>query len=184
MKIELQGLMTVQREVNAKIREKLSKTPEADDMLLAFNTELFEYFNAIGTWKWWKHSHKIDRERILDELADCFAFFLSLIDIENEVALLQEKGEVITGIEEEMNEIFTSLNRMLSETDQDRTDIINDLMIYIGSDNEIQSVLTIERFTIAIFIATVLFYDITWEEMTDAYLKKSSVNIQRQEENY
>jgi len=184
MKIEIQSLMTIQQEVNRKIREKLLKTPEADEMLLAFNTELFEYFNAIGTWKWWKHSHKIDKERILDELADCFAFFLSLVDIENEVSLLQEKGEVITGVEEEMNEILGSLNKMLRETDQDRDDIINDLMVYIGSDNEIEPVLTIERFTIAIFIATVLFFDITWEEMTEAYLKKSSVNIQRQEENY
>lgn len=60
-----------------------------------------------------------------------------------------------------MNEILQTLQKMLSETDQDREDIINDLMVYIGSDNEMEPVLTIERMTIAIFIATVLFYDIT-----------------------
>lgn len=184
MQIEIQSLITVQKEVNRKIREKLSRPPEADEMLLAFNTELFEYFNAIGTWKWWKHSHKVDRERVLDELADCFAFFFSLIDIENEVALLQDKPEIIADVEIEMNEILEKLENMLKETDQDREDIINDLMVYIGSDNEMDPVLTIERMTIAIFISTVLFHDATWEELTDAYLKKSEVNIKRQEENY
>lgn len=184
MQIDIQSLITIQQNVNKKIREKLSRPPEADEMLLAFNTELFEYFNAIGTWKWWKHSHKLDRERVLDELADCFAFFLSLIDIENEVALLQDKPEIISEVELEMNEILEKLQTMLSETDQARDDIINDLMVYIGSDNEMEPVLTIERMTIGIFIATVLFHDITWEEMTEAYRKKSDVNIKRQEENY
>lgn len=184
MEIDILSLITIQQDVNRKIREKLSRPPEADEMLLAFNTELFEYFNAIGTWKWWKHSHQLDRERVLDELADCFAFFLSLIDIENEVALLQDKPEIISDVQIEMNEILQTLQKMLNETDQDREDIINDLMVYIGSDNEMEPVLTIERMTIAIFISTVLFHDITWEEMTNAYRQKSDVNIKRQEENY
>lgn len=49
MEIDIQSLISIQQDVNRKIREKLSRPPEADEMLLAFNTELFEYFNAIGT---------------------------------------------------------------------------------------------------------------------------------------
>jgi len=184
MKINIQELMDIQREVNAKVREKMERAIEADEFLLAFNVELFEYFNAIGTWKWWKHSHEINREKVLDELADCFAFFLSAIDVENEVSLLRDEKEVIPDIEADLNEIFEALTANFRETDLDRNLVINDLILYVGTDNEIQGILTIERFAIAIFIATLLFDGITWDEITEAYKVKSNVNIQRQVENY
>lgn len=184
MKINIEELMDIQRAVNAKVREKMTRPVEADEFLLAFNVELFEYFNAVGTWKWWKHSHTINREKVLDELADCFAFFLSAIDLENEVSLLRDEKEVISDIEADLNEIFLALRQNFSETDIDRDLVINDLILYIGTDNEIEGILTIERFAIAIFIATLLFDGITWDEITEAYKKKSQVNIDRQVENY
>jgi dimeric dUTPase (all-alpha-NTP-PPase superfamily) len=184
MNINIQELMDIQREVNAKVREKMDRAIEADEFLLAFNVELFEYFNAVGTWKWWKHSHEIKREKVLDELADCFAFFLSAIDVENEVSLLRDEKEVIPDIEADLNEIFEALTNNFRETDLDRNLVINDLILYVGTDNEIQGILTIERFAIAIFIATLLFDGITWDEITEAYKVKSNVNIQRQVENY
>ncbi len=184
MNINIQELMDIQREVNAKVREKMDRAVEADEFLLAFNVELFEYFNAVGTWKWWKHSHEIKREKILDELADCFAFFLSAIDVENEVSLLRDEKEVISDIQSDLNEIFEALTNNFRETDLDRNLVINDLILYVGTDNEIQGILTIERFAIAIFIATLLFDGITWDEITEAYKVKSNVNIQRQVENY
>jgi hypothetical protein len=49
MKINIEELMNIQREVNAKVREKMDRAVEADEFLLAFNVELFEYFNAVGT---------------------------------------------------------------------------------------------------------------------------------------
>jgi dimeric dUTPase (all-alpha-NTP-PPase superfamily) len=184
MYININELMEIQRDVNRKVREKMDRAIEADEFLLAFNVELFEYFNAVGTWKWWKHSHEIKREKVLDELADCFAFFLSAIDIENEISLLKEEKEVITDIEDDLNEILTALKDNFKQTDLDRNLVINDLILYIGTDNEIQGILTIERFAIAIFIATLLFDGITWDEITEAYKKKSEVNINRQVENY
>jgi dimeric dUTPase (all-alpha-NTP-PPase superfamily) len=184
MHINISELMEIQRDVNRKVREKMNRAVEADEFVLAFNVELFEYFNAVGTWKWWKHSHKINREKVLDELADCFAFFLSAIDIENEVSLLKDEVEIIPNIESDLNEIFDALSTNFKKTDIDRDLVINDLIIYVGTDNEIQGILTVERFAIAIFIATLLFDGITWEEITEAYIKKSSVNIQRQVDNY
>jgi dimeric dUTPase (all-alpha-NTP-PPase superfamily) len=184
MNINIEELMDIQREVNAKVREKMTRAIEADEFLLAFNVELFEYFNAVGTWKWWKHSHEIKREKVLDELADCFAFFLSAIDVENEVSLLRDEKDIILDIQADLNEIFEALTNNFRETDLDRDLVINDLILYIGTDNEIQGILTIERFAIAIFIATLLFDGITWDEITEAYKVKSNVNIQRQVENY
>jgi dimeric dUTPase (all-alpha-NTP-PPase superfamily) len=184
MNINIEELMDIQREVNAKVREKMTRAIEADEFLLAFNVELFEYFNAVGTWKWWKHSHEIKREKVLDELADCFAFFLSAIDVENEVSLLRDEKDIILDIQADLNEIFEALTNNFRETDLDRNLVINDLILYVGTDNEIQGILTIERFAIAIFIATLLFDGITWDEITEAYKVKSNVNIQRQVENY
>lgn len=184
MNINVQELIDIQRSVNAKVREKMDRAIEADEFLLAFNVELFEYFNAIGTWKWWKHSHEINREKILDELADCFAFFLSAIDIENEVSLLRDEKEIIVDIESDLMEIFAALTQNFKQTDLDRDLVINDLILYVGTDNEIEGILTIERFAIAIFIATLLFDGITWDEITEAYKKKSQVNVDRQVEGY
>lgn len=184
MFIKIQDLIPIQQEVNRKVSQKLNKTIEADEFILAFNVELFEYFNAIGTWKWWKHSHQISKSKVLDELADCFAFFLSAIDVENEISLLREEVEVISKIEEQLNEVYENLLVNLKDKSFDREDVINDLILYIGTDNEIEGITTVERFAIAIFIATLLFDEITWDALTEAYKEKSKVNIQRQDENY
>ena len=76
MNIKLMDLIAIQQEVNEKVMEKLDTSIMGDQFILAFNVELFEYFNAVGIWKWWKHNHVLDKEKVLDELADCFAFFL------------------------------------------------------------------------------------------------------------
>ena len=184
MRAEIQSLIKIQQEVNKKVNEKLEKTPEGDDYLLAFNTELFEYFNAVGTWKWWKHNHSLNREKILDELADCFAFFLSVIDYENELALFADRDGFLDDVEEDMNEILSTLIEHQEKHDYDRDEIINDLIKYIGTDNEIEAIPTIERFSIAIFITFLLFDGITWDEITKAYREKSKINIERQVQNY
>lgn len=183
MEIKIMELMDIQRNVNKKVMEKLETPIMGDQFILAFNVELFEYFNAIGTWKWWKHSHTINKEKVLDELADCFAFFLSAIDVEASLAVLEDVFTFIQDVEDDMNEVFKTLSGYKPETDA-TNQAINELITYIGTDNESAGVATVERFTMAIFIATLLFDDITWDELTDAYKKKSEVNIQRQVENY
>jgi dimeric dUTPase (all-alpha-NTP-PPase superfamily) len=182
----IKDLIPIQQEVNSKVKEKLSEDISSEQFILAFNIELFEYFNAIGIWKWWKHSHKINREKILDELADCFAFFLSLVDLQNEIALHVRQKEIIDEIEDEINHYLNALNKHKEETEGEFAinEIINDLIIYVGTDNEVEGIYTTERFSIAIYIATLLFEGITWEEIAQAYKQKSEVNIQRQVENY
>lgn len=181
----IKDLIPIQRKVNKKVKEKLIDYPTSENYLLAFNVELFEYFNAVGTWKWWKHSHQINREKILDELADCFAFFLSLIDYENELALFEESDvNILEAAEEEINGIFEALETHRKNVDFSPKEIINDLITYIGTDNETQGVSTVERFAIAIYVSVLLFPNITWEEITKAYKEKSRINIERQSSNY
>jgi hypothetical protein len=49
MNANILELMDIQREVNLKVREKAADAISEDQFLLAFNVELFEYFNAVGT---------------------------------------------------------------------------------------------------------------------------------------
>lgn len=183
MNVNILELMDIQRDVNKKVMEKLETPVTGEQFILAFNVELFEYFNAVGTWKWWKHSHIIHRELVLDELADCFAFFLSAIDIENALAVEYEGDEFLEVVQTQIADFIISLSQY--EMEKGNTEeAITELITYIGTDNEMQGVTTVERFAIAIFIATALFPGITWDEITDAYKTKSKINKERQEENY
>lgn len=182
MKIKIKDLLDLQKKVNQKIAEKAPDRPTPEQYILAFNVELFEYINAIGLWKWWKHSHKIDRERILDELADCFAFFLSVLELEEE----KKSEDFIYAIEDELNDFLDGVFKWKEKTyPEDNKGAIVEMITFLGSSNETgEEILTIQRFGIAIFLSMLLFDGITWEEMTEAFSKKSMVNIQRQENNY
>ena len=186
MKINIRELITIQQEVNRKIKEKASDAITNEQFILAFNIELFEYFNAIGIWKWWKHSHEIKKERVLDELADCFAFFLSLLDNQIELDSGKEEGDsIIDKVEKEIQHYLGVLDGFRTDTDLTVNEIVTDLITYIVTDNESEnSIFTVERFAVAIFIGITLFPGITWEEITKAYKEKSAVNIQRQVDNY
>lgn len=185
MKANIRELLDIQREVNSKIKEKLKEEITTGHYILAFNVELFEYFNAIGVWKWWKHSHKIKKDRILDELADCFAFYLSLVDLQNKILLLTgETEDIIQTIENEINYIINHFEMERNE-EEPKIETVKDLIMYVSTDNEVGSATsTTQRFAIAIYIAMLLFENITWDEITKAYKKKSNINIQRQVENY
>jgi hypothetical protein len=52
-------------------------TEEVRTVSLALMAEVLELANELG-WKSWKPRQEIDRERVLDEWADCFAFFGTL----------------------------------------------------------------------------------------------------------
>ena len=54
------SLLSIQDEVNTEIGKKLENQPSWREYILAYNCELYEALNAIGTWKWWKHSHVIE----------------------------------------------------------------------------------------------------------------------------
>ena len=172
MEIKLAHLLDLQKKVNEKVREKMDRDVFVEEFILAFNVEYFEFMNEIGVWKWWKHSHEINREKVLDELADLYAFFLSI--------LLASKDIDVEEFEKELTRIS---NEVYAAKDEPYT--IQNLILIVGTDNESDTpVRTVNRFGIAIGISRLLFDGITYEEITEAYEKKSQVNIDRQNENY
>lgn len=185
MEINIRELIPIQEEVDQIVVERLGREPSAEERILAFNVELFEYFNAVGTWKWWKKNHSLNKSKILDELADCFAFFLSLVAYTNKYDLLvvEEGINIIEAFETDLNSIYLSLDQGYS--DRDSIEVINNFIMLIGVDNESGKVIgTVHRFSIAILITKLLFKGITWEEIINAYKEKSRINIERQNKNY
>lgn len=79
----LKPLFEQQIKVNEVIAEKLGITPEqfkdveyVDKQVFALKVEIGEFANETGWFKYWKQSHKMDKAKTIEELADCIAFFL------------------------------------------------------------------------------------------------------------
>lgn len=181
MKINLRELVDIQKKVDERIKENWNRPVDAEGLILAFNVELFEYFNAIGIWKWWKNNHKIDRFRILDELSDLFAFYISLMNLKIEVG----GKDIVDEIEEDIEMLIERFSSYAESSDLSQKDLIIDFITYVATDSEMDYSVTItERFALSIYLSTLLFEGITWDEITEAYHYKSAVNIQRQDENY
>ena len=159
-------LIVVQQAVNIKVLEKASYVPESVDFALAAQVELFEFINQIGKWKWWKHNHVLDKNKVLDELADVIAFFLSFaISFENYP--LEEMDDVIS-------DYVLALEGFPTEY------ILKNIASSINNGAP-------QPMTLIMAEAVVLAQQsvgATWEEIEEAYLMKSETNIKRQEENY
>nr|DAD96567.1 MAG TPA: NTP-PPase-like protein [Siphoviridae sp. ctSP74] len=70
----LRDLQLIQHEV-----DKHMDVWEREKIVTALSEEFHEWYNAIGFFKIWK-KHKTPIEKQLDELADCLAFALSLLN--------------------------------------------------------------------------------------------------------
>ena len=166
MKTNFKDLQPIQDEVNAVVNARLIENnmelPVQMDYLVAMHVEFFEFINAVGTFKFWKHSHNPDKARVLDELADVMAFFLSIGEINDNV------DAVITETESELASYTTlSIIRSVSAAFQSGEEVANDIIL-MG---------------IAVEIAR-REVGATWEEIKEAYETKSAENIKRQQEGY
>lgn len=180
----LEGLLPLQRDVNRKVNEKLETKPTASQYVLAFNIELYEFMNAVGTWKWWKHNHELNKERVLDELADCYAFFLSAVltlpaEIKNDDEVIMPRRNMLTA--------FVDIHSQVVAAASEESVTPTDLIMLLGTSSELQGDKHIDfmkSFAIAHVIVALLWPDMPWSEISDAFKLKSGVNIERQENNY
>lgn len=158
----LRDLQLIQRDVDSHM-----ETWQRDKIITALSEEFHEWYNAIGFFKIWK-KHKTPIEKQLDELADCLAFALSLLN--------DDKG--FFGLDR----CVTVLNR---NNDQHiklmRNEIEHGELFSKRVHNTVykQSV----GFAIELILNIAMIY-YSFEELFEAYKKKSLVNIQRQKEGY
>lgn len=120
-----------------------------------------------NAFKHWKHNKEINREKLLEEFADCLSFALS---IEN--YLNQLKHDELYKMDREMSR----LSREVKEKGI-KNDVIRAFMGYF------RVVSFEEDFLLGLLVLGTCL-DISLDEMQEAYLKKNKVNWQRQEEGY
>lgn len=165
MQWKLEELLATQMKVRDVIMKKLDRAPTKEQHTLALQVEVFELFNEIGNWKWWKKSHLPKKDRILDELADVIAFFLSYF-------LLLNKEEQMR-IAVWMDDTFDTY----METDYSLIDYV--------SENITEGVAMPPFLLMTVSVAVVLkTLKCEWQEIINAYNEKSKVNIERQQNNY
>lgn len=74
LQYELDGVIAK----NLKLEHVFNAVEYVDKRIFALKTEIAEFANEVGWFKYWKQSHVIDRDKTLEELADVIHFFLSV----------------------------------------------------------------------------------------------------------
>ena len=159
---ELVKLQIIQHEVDSHM-----ETWQRDKIITALSEEFHEWYNAIGFFKIQK-KHKTPIEKQLDELADCLAFALSLLNGD-------EKHFEIDRCETVLNRNNEQHIKLM------RNEIEHGELFSKRVDNTVykQSV----GFSIELILNSAMIY-YSFEDLFEAYKKKSLVNIQRQKEGY
>lgn len=67
----------VRKNINMEESE-FSSVDMVDKRVFAFKVEFGEFANETAWFKYWKQSHKQDRAKVLEELADCIHFLLAI----------------------------------------------------------------------------------------------------------
>lgn len=157
--IELQA---IQRDVDSHM-----EVWERSKIVTALSEEFHEWYNSIGFFKVWK-KHKTPVEKQLDELADCLAFALSLLNNEKKTFELDRCNIVLNRNTERHIRLM-------------RNEIEHGELFSKRVHNTVykQSV----GFAIELILNIAMIY-YSFDELFEAYKKKSLVNIQRQKEGY
>ena len=171
--MKLNKLYKMQEELDKHIIEKhnikMSKEELLDNTILALLVEVGELANTTRCFKHWSTKGMMDKEVVLDELADCLHFYLS---IGNQVGLQcdvegESFGKRAKSIEITFHMIYFWITRFRSFTK----------MKTRNYTKEYDS-LGVGLFELA---AKLKFTD---EEVEQAYLKKHEENYKRQREGY
>lgn len=166
--MDLKILLDKQKELDKTILKNAGlKEYPLNDMRLALLVELGELVNEWQGFKHWKKHKKINREKLLEEFADCFSFALSL---ENHLHQVEPP-------------FIKKINKIVKDTDNAK-DVDKDLTIgFIYAFESIPDDFTDMSILLNI-IALGRCLDISLDEMQEAYLKKNKINWQRQKEGY
>jgi dimeric dUTPase (all-alpha-NTP-PPase superfamily) len=160
----MKKLQEIQKQADKKIMANLSEEISLEGIIqskiIALDIEISEFANEIEFFKYWKKNK--GKENMLEELADCVAFILTI----------------------------ANSYKYVLKIDMDKLDISHDLnntYMFIKS-----SLTTFYKHRGAAALLNILqglfkiakTLGITYEEIEEAYIRKSEINIQRQEMSY
>ncbi|PRR85543.1 dUTP diphosphatase [Clostridium luticellarii] len=169
--MDIKKMLADQKELDDKILSNagIEKYP-LENIKLALLVELGELANEWQGFKHWKKHREINREKLLEEFADCLHFALS---IEN---YYESKDHKLNGDFSE--DSFNSISDFLGKDKTTLTDIIEGFFVTYDV------VLNDTRDVLVYIVGLGLMLGISKEEMEQAYYKKNAVNYKRQEEGY
>ncbi|MBC1290596.1 dUTP diphosphatase [Listeria booriae] len=168
--MNIENMLARQSEVDAKIMEKCELTLNelSSNLTLALCVELAELANEFQSFKHWKHDKVIDEARVKEELADCIAFSLAIINLYDVEDL--DKTLVININEEEAENKDSKITYALSTAIR----ISND----ISRCGDVIDVLLI------LLNLAVNTLNMSETDVEQAYMNKAQINIERQENGY
>lgn len=174
----LKELLKVQKEFG----DSIAYQPTALEYILALNVEIAELINLLP-WKWWKKQYTLDRVKILDELADVLAFWLSYYNLYFSKHHVTQLLPTETVVEHEKEQLEKSILYGL-EKELARSDSLN--LHYIGFEDQFTMVqLEVAGRRLGKLIGIVMkVTDAKLEEVVAAYRAKMEVNWSRQKNHY
>lgn len=83
--MEIKELLRLQETLDTEIMNRFYKNGGditdkdlLNDRMLALSVEVGEFANALGSFKYWKKNHHVDKEHTLEEFTDILFFWLSI----------------------------------------------------------------------------------------------------------
>lgn len=161
--MQIEKLLLMQKDLDSLIHKNagITKYP-LQEIKIALLVELGELANEVQSFKYWKKNKIVDREKVLEEWADCFHFALSL---ENEMHQINQSSEELL---KEQYELF------LSEAFKNVNEAFELVFELISNDEDY----------VACILVLGMALGFNLEQMEAAYLKKNEINYQRQREGY
>ncbi|MER2031017.1 MAG: dUTP diphosphatase [Solibacillus sp.] len=160
-------LFEMQARLDALICESngIQITKHNSEHLLATIVELAEVAQEEQSFKYWKKNKAVDRAKLLEELADVMHFIISR-GVQNGIRRI---SSVETVAEYKAN---TAAEQIL---------YIIELLL---TNRETESITTHYPTLFKAFVNLSEMFEFTWDELSDEYVRKNTVNIARQNQKY
>lgn len=160
--MNIKELLDKQNELDRVILEKagIERYPFRD-VKLALLTELGELANEWQGFKYWKKNKNVNREKLIEEWADCFHLALSL-----------------------ENRLKQTTKYILQDTDSILDKFKGKEINICKSFEQAYECILKEEIILPVIIVLGRYLGISYDEMEKAYLDKNKVNYERQEKGY
>ncbi|MFT8313196.1 MAG: dUTP diphosphatase [Clostridium sp.] len=169
--LDLKKLLDMQKELDKTILDNAGiKEYPLENIKLALLVELGELANEWKGFKHWKKHKDINRDKLLEEFADCLSFALSL---ENELHQAKKYGY------EDLITIIEDVKKILVGYDLNAKEAMR-MSAFELAFSQVSNLKNVISNTLSVGI----YLDLTFEEMEQAYLAKNKVNYERQNNGY
>lgn len=166
--MNLEKLFEMQKKLREKIinNHNLENVNLLDNMILALQVELGELANEWKGFKHWSNNREMNKEKALEEYADCLSFILE-IGLELEIQSFSSYTPTPYIFDNDVTLTFTHL-------------MADAAMMNFGLEKiEKEYVIYVNHF---LYLGSMLGF--TWEQVEQAYMEKNAENHRRQESGY